>query len=251
MVLVAKTTAKKVKRTTHVGMTLVPHGRKHGGRTPEEWLELWSKWFVKNDRDAMNENENVRDGYVMLRGQMRSGYDTLTSGYDTLTSGYDTPLVLPLNINSDTIICFPLLCTLSSKTWEMGRKSDLDTDAKLKKDAEKDNDYRMMHSVSVTFDGDSIIDWSSTVDQQKVVNRAVTTPPFNIDVDPGDWNDYEGPLKKEIDGIVLTPGKARALCNGTLFLAKLESRESAYVLRFRAGGVRKYSIHAIYTIKVK
>lgn len=211
------------------------------GKTYKQWLEEWCKWFLRNDRD--DQSENINNGYVMLRGQMRSYKDEEN---DRVGGKYDyDPLVLPINIKSDTLICFPVLCTLSAKEWEMDRSGELDDDKKLTNDAQRHNDWGMMYDIEVKVNGVSIMEDS------EMKNYIVTTDPFDANVEEGPWNDYEGPQDKAMDTIKLSAGSTRIVCNGIFIIGTLPANhEKKYILRIKGNGARGYIVNAIYVIQV-
>jgi hypothetical protein len=213
------------------GIEVLPRTDNPMGKTYEEWLELWCRWFLSNDRDS--QNEDLSKGYVMLRGQMRDSYGIPS----------EIPLVLPLDITADTILCFTLLCSLSSKAWEP-RRRDLETDQQLAEDAKLHQEMPRIISPLITIDGINIADFV------RIEERNITTTPFQIVVQPGEWDDYEGPQIKRSDIFPYRPGDARVVSNGLLFLCKLKKRTKKYILRIKAEGVRDYKVDATYTIQV-
>jgi hypothetical protein len=218
------------------GFTVLPRTDTHLGKNYEKWLAEWGKWFVKNDRDETN--KDLSKGYVMLRGQPRSYGEQINGKSDS----YSEPLVIPLQIKSDTLVFFPVICTISSKDWEPD--SDLNDDEKLRNDASKHNQPSLCDYLSVKVNGDELISDNTWSDYN------VTTDFFDLEVDPGDWNDYEGPLPKNIDTINLKPGKTRAIINGVCFLGKFSKNTIPYILRIKGKGSRDHEVNSIYTIHV-
>ena len=218
------------------GFTVLPRTKTYLGKNYEKWLAEWGKWFVRNERDETN--KDLSKGYVMLRGQSRSYIEHDKGKIES----YSEPLVIPLQIKSDTLVFFPVICTISSKDWEP--ESDLNDDEKLKNDVRKHNQPSLCKDLSVKVNGNELISdniWS---------DYNVTTDFFDIEVDPGNWNDYEGPLSKKIDNVDLKPGRTRAIINGVCFLGKFSKNTAPYILRIKGIGSRDYEVNSIYIINV-
>jgi hypothetical protein len=216
---------------------VLPRTESHLGKTYEQWLEDWGKWFVKNNRDEIN--KDLSKGYVMLRGQPR-GYLQQKNWKD---DSYFEPLVIPLKIKSDTLVFFPIICTISSKEWEPD-PSSVDTDEKLKLDARKHNDPSLSSNLILKVNGSEVLSGDQWNDYY------VNTDIFDLEVDSGDWNDHEGPQSKIIDTIELKPGPAKAVIYGACILGKFSANTDPYILRIRGTGARNYEVHAIYVIQV-